>query len=176
MEKAWKANARGAGAKGQYEIPNASRRQKAKWSFRIVKCIFGFRKTAYRGLKKNENRLYMLFAYLPDKRFLRRGEGVLRPFQAKVKYSVTLSFSGGCLKIDSSRNQKSSEFPFESRKSGTFHFKSLFSCKRLGENLTPNRRIAPFYASSKLHKKFEKVNKLGVLVPINDLILLLCIS
>ena len=29
---------------------------------RIIKCQFGYRKTVYRGLKKNENRLYAMFA------------------------------------------------------------------------------------------------------------------
>ncbi len=32
-------------------------------AFRIIKCQFGCKKTVYRGLKKNENRLYALFAY-----------------------------------------------------------------------------------------------------------------
>ena len=30
--------------------------------FHIVKCLFGYKKVAYRGLAKNENRLYALFA------------------------------------------------------------------------------------------------------------------
>lgn len=30
--------------------------------FRIIKCQFGYKKVVYRGLKKNENRLYALFA------------------------------------------------------------------------------------------------------------------
>lgn len=30
--------------------------------FRIIKFQFGYKKTAYRGLKKNENRLYAMFA------------------------------------------------------------------------------------------------------------------
>ena len=33
-----------------------------KDSFRIIKCQFGYRKVRYRGLKKNENRLYAMFA------------------------------------------------------------------------------------------------------------------
>lgn len=28
----------------------------------IIKCQFGYRKTVYRGLMKNENRLYTMFA------------------------------------------------------------------------------------------------------------------
>ena len=44
------------------EYLKSSVRSKVEFPFRIVKRIFGFRKTAYRGLKKNENRLYMLFA------------------------------------------------------------------------------------------------------------------
>ena len=35
----------------------------ASWEgFRIIKCQFGYRKTVYRELKKNENRLYAMFA------------------------------------------------------------------------------------------------------------------
>ena len=30
--------------------------------FRIIKCQFGYKKVAYRGLEKNENRLYVMFA------------------------------------------------------------------------------------------------------------------
>ena len=33
-----------------------------KHAFRIIKCQFGYRKTVYRGLRKNENRLYAMFA------------------------------------------------------------------------------------------------------------------
>lgn len=36
-------------------------RSKVEHPFRIVKNIFGYRKTAYRGIAKNLNRLYMLF-------------------------------------------------------------------------------------------------------------------
>lgn len=35
---------------------------KVEHAFRIIKCQFGFRKTVYRGLMKNENRLYAMFA------------------------------------------------------------------------------------------------------------------
>lgn len=35
---------------------------KVEHPFRTVKCLFGYRKTAYKGLAKNENRLYALFA------------------------------------------------------------------------------------------------------------------
>ena len=35
---------------------------KVKHVFQIIKCQFGYRKVVYRGLKKNENRLYALFA------------------------------------------------------------------------------------------------------------------
>lgn len=44
------------------EFLKSSVRCKAEFPFRTVKRVFGFCKTAYRGLKKNENRLYMLFA------------------------------------------------------------------------------------------------------------------
>ena len=37
-------------------------RCKVEHPYRIVKNIFGFRKTVYRGLKKNLNRLHVLFA------------------------------------------------------------------------------------------------------------------
>ena len=36
-------------------------RCKVEHPYRIVKNIFGFRKTVYRGLRKNLNRLHMLF-------------------------------------------------------------------------------------------------------------------
>ncbi len=36
-------------------------RAKVEYPFRIMKVIFGFRKTRYKGLDKNENKLYMLF-------------------------------------------------------------------------------------------------------------------
>lgn len=44
------------------EHRKASIRCKVEHAFRIIKCQFGYRKTAYRGLKKNENRLYAMFA------------------------------------------------------------------------------------------------------------------
>ncbi len=37
-------------------------RSKIEHVFRIIKCQFGYKKVVYRGLKKNENRLYALFA------------------------------------------------------------------------------------------------------------------
>lgn len=37
-------------------------RSKVEHVFRIIKCQFGYRKTVYRGLKKNENRLYAMLA------------------------------------------------------------------------------------------------------------------
>ena len=44
------------------ENRKSSVRCKVEHAFRIIKCQFGYRKTAYRGLKKNENRLYAMFA------------------------------------------------------------------------------------------------------------------
>lgn len=44
------------------EHQKASVRCKVEHIFRIIKCQFGYRKVAYRGLAKNENRLYALFA------------------------------------------------------------------------------------------------------------------
>ena len=44
------------------ENRKSSVRCKAEHAFRIIKCQFGYKKTVYRGLMKNENRLYALFA------------------------------------------------------------------------------------------------------------------
>ncbi|MDY4230732.1 MAG: transposase, partial [Candidatus Faecousia sp.] len=44
------------------ENRKSSVRCKVEYAFRIIKCQFGYKKTAYRGLKKNENRLYAMFA------------------------------------------------------------------------------------------------------------------
>lgn len=44
------------------EHRKASVRCKVEHIFRIIKCQFGYRKVAYRGLAKNENRLYTLCA------------------------------------------------------------------------------------------------------------------
>ena len=43
------------------EHRKASVRCKVEHVFRIIKCQFGYKKVRYRGLKKNENRLYALF-------------------------------------------------------------------------------------------------------------------
>lgn len=69
------------------EHRKSSVRCKVEHVFRIIKCLFGYRKVVYRGLRKNENRLYASLpapiciclrglgenSPLPD-------EGVLRPF------------------------------------------------------------------------------------------------
>lgn len=44
------------------EHQKSSVRCKVEHPYRIIKNIFGFRKTVYRGLSKNLNRLYVLFA------------------------------------------------------------------------------------------------------------------
>ena len=44
------------------EKRKSSVRCKVEHAFQIIKCQFGYKKTAYRGLKKNENRLYAMFA------------------------------------------------------------------------------------------------------------------
>ena len=44
------------------ENRKSSVRCKVEHAFRIIKCQFDYRKTAYRGLMKNENRLYAMFA------------------------------------------------------------------------------------------------------------------
>ena len=45
-----------------HENRKSSVRCKVEHAFRIIKCQFGYKKTVYRGLKKNENRLYAMFA------------------------------------------------------------------------------------------------------------------
>ena len=47
---------------GPIENRKSAVRCKVEHAFRIIKCQFGYRKTVYRGLKKNENRLYAMFA------------------------------------------------------------------------------------------------------------------
>jgi len=44
------------------EKRKSSVRSKVEYAFRIIKCQFGYRKVRYCGLKKNENRLYAMFA------------------------------------------------------------------------------------------------------------------
>ena len=44
------------------EYAKSSVRCKVEHPFRIIKCLFGYRKVTYKGLEKNGNRLYMLFA------------------------------------------------------------------------------------------------------------------
>ena len=44
------------------ERRKASVRCKVEHAFRIIKCQFGYKKVRYRGLRKNENRLYAMFA------------------------------------------------------------------------------------------------------------------
>ena len=44
------------------ENRKSSVRCKVEHVFRIIKCQFGYKKVVYRGLKKNENRLYAMFA------------------------------------------------------------------------------------------------------------------
>lgn len=44
------------------EHRKSSTRCKVEHAFRIIKCQFGYTKTRYRGLKKNGNRLYAMFA------------------------------------------------------------------------------------------------------------------
>ena len=44
------------------ENRKSSVRCKVEHAFRIIKCQFGYKKTVYRGLMKNANRLYALFA------------------------------------------------------------------------------------------------------------------
>jgi IS5 family transposase len=46
----------------QTEYIKASIRAKVEHPFRVINCQFGFRKTIYRGLAKNDSKLAMLFA------------------------------------------------------------------------------------------------------------------
>ena len=55
-------------------------RCKVEHPYRIVKNIFGFRKAVYRGLRKNLNRLHVLFASA-NLYMLARAGGSLRPVQ-----------------------------------------------------------------------------------------------
>lgn len=45
------------------EREKSSIRAKVEHPFRYIKCVFGFSKTSYRGLLKNEERLYALLAF-----------------------------------------------------------------------------------------------------------------
>ena len=63
------------------ENRKSSVRSKVEHPYRIVKNIFGFRKTVYRGLSKNLNRLHVLFASA-NLYMLARAGGSLRPAQA----------------------------------------------------------------------------------------------
>jgi IS5 family transposase len=44
------------------ESRKSSVRSKVEHVFRMVKVVFGYRKVVYKGIKKNLNRFYMLFA------------------------------------------------------------------------------------------------------------------
>ena len=44
------------------ENRKSSLRCKVEHAFRIIKCQFSYKKTVYRGLRKNANRLYAMFA------------------------------------------------------------------------------------------------------------------
>ena len=44
------------------EYLKAKTRCKVEHVFRIMKCIFGFRKVCYKGIEKNLNRLFMIFS------------------------------------------------------------------------------------------------------------------
>ena len=44
------------------EYLKSKQRCKVEHSFQILKCLFGFRKVCYRGIAKNLNKLFILFA------------------------------------------------------------------------------------------------------------------
>ena len=46
----------------EIEKMKSSVRNRVERPYQVIKCLFGFRKTVYRGLAKNKNRLYFLFA------------------------------------------------------------------------------------------------------------------
>ncbi len=48
------------GDSGYLGIQKRPKVMNVEHAFRIIKCQFGCKKTVYRGLKKNENRLYAL--------------------------------------------------------------------------------------------------------------------
>ena len=73
------------------EHSKSSVRCKVEHPFRIIKCLFGYRKTVYKGLAKNENRLYALFASanlyaIPAEGGVYQwsGKGSLRPISRKT--------------------------------------------------------------------------------------------
>jgi len=57
LEDGWKKDLSRA-----YEKLKVKVRYKAELPFRIMKCVFGFRKTRLKGLHKNQVKLYMMFA------------------------------------------------------------------------------------------------------------------
>ena len=58
------------------EHAKPSVRCKVEHPFRIVKCLFGYKKVAYRGLAKNANRLYALFVSANLYAFASRGRSL----------------------------------------------------------------------------------------------------
>ena len=54
-------------------------RSKVEFVFRYIKVEFGYRKTRYTGLKKNENRLFMLAASTNLLMCVRAGRNPLQP-------------------------------------------------------------------------------------------------
>ena len=74
-------------SKQKIESRKSSVRSKVEHIFRIIKCQFGYRKVRYRGLKKNENRLYVMFACanlyflaMAGRKLQAAWQGLLRPF------------------------------------------------------------------------------------------------
>jgi IS5 family transposase len=55
------------------ETAKAHLRAKVEHPFRVIKCQFGFQKTRYRGIKKNDHKLKMLFALANLYRIRQRG-------------------------------------------------------------------------------------------------------
>ena len=62
MQKALKQHPRKNKARLKAEYLKASIRAKVDHPFRVIKCMFSFVKARYRGLKKNDGKLAMLFA------------------------------------------------------------------------------------------------------------------
>ena len=103
------------------ENRKSSVRCKVEHPYRIVKSLFGFRKTVYRGLRKNLNRLHVLFASA-NLYMLARAGSSLRPaqgfcalragwctnsrdFSPQFAPSLDIFFSFGCLSYFSCFNQ-----------------------------------------------------------------------
>ena len=81
-------------------------RSKVEWPFRILKCVFGFTKVRYRGLKKNHEWLLTAFALVNLYQHRKR----LAPLQAKYLWRP-----GNCLQRQSTAQQNTT-YPLQRQK------------------------------------------------------------